>query len=168
MVHGQGLVSGMSYNDSETTWTTEPQPSYRSPSHRWHLNRDFPREPAVFKSRAQWQKSPAFEIQRNAGAHPIRYTIDDVRSGPRYHALARLGKRRFIEYDFVPALEAPRFLMVTSEGKRMASSLIGNEVPRMGLWVRVPCPPLRFADPTILVSGIARDAMDSSSLRDVA
>jgi hypothetical protein len=28
------------------------------------------------------------------------------------------------------------------EGKRMASSLIGIQVPRKGLWVRVPCPPL--------------------------
>ncbi len=25
----------------------------------------------------------------------------------------------------------------------MASGLIGNEVPRKGLWVRVPCPPLQ-------------------------
>ena len=36
------------------------------------------------------------------------------------------------------------------EGKRMASSLIGNEVPRMGLWVRVPCPPLQRVDSTVL------------------
>lgn len=28
------------------------------------------------------------------------------------------------------------------EGKRMASGFIGNEVPRKGLRVRVPCPPL--------------------------
>ncbi len=27
------------------------------------------------------------------------------------------------------------------EGKRMASGFIGNEVPRKGLRVRVPCPP---------------------------
>ncbi len=29
-----------------------------------------------------------------------------------------------------------------SEGKRMASGIIGNDVPRKGLRVRVPCPPL--------------------------
>lgn len=27
------------------------------------------------------------------------------------------------------------------EGKRMASGIIGNDVPRKGLRVRVPCPP---------------------------
>ena len=31
---------------------------------------------------------------------------------------------------------------LTQEGKRMASGFIGNEVPRKGLRVRVPCPPL--------------------------
>ncbi len=29
------------------------------------------------------------------------------------------------------------------EGMRMASGFIGNEVPRKGLRVRVPCPPLK-------------------------
>ncbi len=40
----------------------------------------------------------------------------------------------------------------TLEGKRMASSLIGNEVPRMGLWVRVPCPPLDVANQATLAN----------------
>lgn len=29
------------------------------------------------------------------------------------------------------------------EGKRMVSGFIGNEVPRKGLRVRFPCPPLK-------------------------
>lgn len=33
-------------------------------------------------------------------------------------------------------------LRKAGEGKRMASGLIGIQVPRKGLWVRVPCPPL--------------------------
>ena len=32
--------------------------------------------------------------------------------------------------------------VVLPEGKRMASGFIGNEVPRMGLRVRISCPPL--------------------------
>ena len=45
------------------------------------------------------------------------------------------------------AVQDSRFPSATArilhpEGMRMASGLIGNEVPRMGLRVRVPCPPL--------------------------
>ena len=38
------------------------------------------------------------------------------------------------------------------EGKRMASGDTGNVVPRKGLWVRVPCPPLVHARSTIPAS----------------
>jgi hypothetical protein len=52
---------------------------------------------------------------------------------------------------FAAPLESAKILSPTSptgfpkdglEGKRMVSSFIGNEVPRKGLRVRVPCPPL--------------------------
>ena len=39
----------------------------------------------------------------------------------------------------------------SSEGMRMVSGLIGDEVPRMGLRVRVPCPPL--TDEAVAVTG---------------
>ncbi len=35
------------------------------------------------------------------------------------------------------------------EDKRMASGIIGNDVPRKGLRVRVPCPPLGFSRPVL-------------------
>ena len=52
---------------------------------------------------------------------------------------------------FAPPLESAKILarlltlilQGTPEGKRMVSGFIGNEVPRKGLRVRVPCPPLK-------------------------
>jgi hypothetical protein len=36
------------------------------------------------------------------------------------------------------------------EDKRMASGIIGNDVPRKGLRVRVPCPPLDLLTADVL------------------
>jgi hypothetical protein len=63
-------------------------------------------------------------------------------------------ERRTFSYDFeempgevriLPTHAAPtaKFAVAKAlEGKRMVSGFIGNEVPRKGLRVRIPCPPL--------------------------
>ena len=48
-----------------------------------------------------------------------------------------------LEHDDMLLASRGRESFVTGmEGKRMASGIIGNDVPRKGLRVRVPCPPL--------------------------
>ena len=43
----------------------------------------------------------------------------------------------------IRARQLTLILQGSPEGKRMVSGFIGNEVPRKGLRVRVPCPPLK-------------------------